>query len=391
VKIAVAFGPLCLAFRGSFDFDNLWSDPKGLTGSELGFVRIAQELKKLGHTVELFTVATQTEWNGMRVRPWSESGLDQYDAAVAINEPDLLKPMRAKLRVAECWLNDFTFCKPGFEKHVDLFTSCSAPHLAKVLTDPNWRHVNVTPQTPRGAFVWEPNPAKWIVNELGCDPVAPRAKVPGRVVHTSSPDRGLHWLLQAWPLVLAKVPHATLKIFYRLEPWLRGFDNVAYFPPIEPLRQRTLFIEECLRRFKARGGMGITVCDSVSREQIAIEMAEAEVVAYPTDTTAWSEGWSCSTTEACAARACPVICGADALGDIYRGACPIVEAPMKDHFEEYTELLIRALTDPAWRDQWNDKAQAFAAEHTWAGHAKRLEAAIIERLPKWEPIGLVGT
>lgn len=379
MRIAVLFGKLCLSFRGSFDFNNLRSDPRGLTGSELGFVRIAQEMKALGHTVEVFTVAEQTEWEGMRVRPWAESTADEYDAAIAINEPDLLRGMKAHLRIVEFWLNDVTFCGVDFDKHVDLFVSPSSAHLEQVMTNEKWRHVAVKPDAPRGTHLFTPDPAKWVVNYLGCDPHRYEGfeKIPGRVSWCSSPDRGLHWLLQEWPKIRRAVPHAELCIYYRLEPWLRGFDNTPYFPPIEALRARALFVEESLRRFQALGGLGVTVCDSVSRERIEREMAQTECLAYSCDTTVWSEGFSCSLLESCAARACPISTDCDAFPSVYGGTVPLVK---RGQWSEWSDLVIRALTDKQFRDETNERCAAFAAKNTWRGHAERLEREILSRL-----------
>jgi len=72
MKLALVFGAWSLTFRGEFTFVNLWDDPRGLTGSEYGFVRIAEELQKLGHEVDLFTKAAESEWQGMRVHPLEE-------------------------------------------------------------------------------------------------------------------------------------------------------------------------------------------------------------------------------------------------------------------------------------------------------------------------------
>lgn len=376
MNLALAFGPLCLSFKGSLDLANHRADPRGLTGSEIGFVRIAQEFKARGHAVDLYTRAEQSEWEGMPVRHWDEMPKREYDAVIAINEPDLLRGARAKLRVCSFWLNDVTFCQHGFEQHVDLFVSPSWSHRERALTDPEWRDVNVTPSTPRGTYTYEPDPSKWIAIGLGCDPKRYELgvqKVPGRVIYSSSPDRGLHLLLEAWPAIKRAVPHAHLRIFYRLEPWLRGFDNTPYFAPIEKLRHRALYIEEALRRM-SDPEWGIDVVGSVSREQIEREMAEAEVVAYPCDpVNSYTEGWSCSTLEACAARACPVISDADALGTIYDSHCPVVP---RGNWTEWRDTVIRALTDRDFREAWNDKAEEFAREHTWAHHVARLEAAI---------------
>lgn len=400
MRVAVLFGPLCLSFRGSFDFSTIRTDPRGLTGSEYGFVRIAECLREQGHDVTIYTRSTL--WDSeqplgyheilvgglrLRVLPLEALGSDgrEFDAAIAINEPDLLRNINAKVKVCEAWLNDWTFAKPDFERHVDLFVSPSHGHLEQVLTNPEWRTVGVNKATPKGGAVYIPDPAMWQVIELGCDPERydlNLPKVPGRVVYCSSPDRGLHLLLQEWPRIKRAVPHANLRIFYRLRPWIDGFTKVPYHPPIEGLRARALYIEEALRRMQGPE-WGIEVHDSVSREQIEREMTEAECLAYPCSTTRWSEGFSCTILEACAARACPVITNCDGLESVYRDHTVMaIREKSPDWPSNWGKGVIRVLTDPVFRDCLNAGASAFASKLTWRHHTERLERAILDRLQK---------
>ena len=380
MKIEVLFGRWSLSFRGSLDFASLWTDPRGLTGSELGCVRIAAELAAAGHDVTIRTVSSDREWGGCQIASIDDP-IGPCDAVVSINEPDLLRAApQGALRVTCFWLNDVSFCKAGFHEHVDLFCSPSAPHLEQIMTNPAWRRVEVSPERPEGREQYEPAPAKWCVVPLGCDPerFTGHEKIPGRVVHCSSPDRGFHWLAREWPAIKRAVPHATLHVFYRFDPWLRGFDKTPYFPAIEPLRQRANYAEECLKRFAERGGLGVTLRDSVSRETIEREMAQAECLAFPCDTTTWSEGFSCTVLEGCAARACPIITDCDALAGVYGAALPIVYRG-GDWQATFRERVIRALTDETWRDAVNDRAEAFASELTWRRTAERLLEEIERR------------
>jgi len=360
--IGVLFGGSCLQFRGDMAMENILDDPRGLTGSEYGAIRVAQELG-----AELFTAVSEpTEALGMKVTPIAQAADAHKDVWVAINEPDLLRGVTGGFRVCNFWLNGFTHCKAGFEKHVDLFVSPSPPHLRKVMED--WRDVEVYPDGPRGHY--EADPYKWMSILLGCDPerfLLPEhgPKVPGRVVYISSPDRGLHWLLQEWPAIKQAVPHAHLKIFYRLKPWIDGWDDTPYFPPIEPLRRRALYIAEAIRRLE---GYDVEVCDSVSRTRIEKELSEAEVLAYPCDTTSWSEGFSCSTLEACAAGAIPVITDCDALGEVYRNSGSVI-VPLGDIAKWRAAVIEQLLCRNTEREI---KCKAFAKETTWKKHAKKL-------------------
>ena len=331
MRIAVTYGPMCLQRTP----EQTWSDPR--TGSEIGWRRIVEGLQRLGHKV-------------------TRAAHGDERATISINEPDSLRGTSG-LRICCFWLNEFSFCKPGFDEHVDVYLSPSDAHREMAI----------------GAW-GAPKPEKWWTNYLGCDPelYGNVQKVSGRVVYCSSPDRGLHRVLEAWPRIKRAVPHATLHVFYRLEPWIRGFDETPYFPPIEKLRHRALWVERALRRMSGLG-WGITVHDSVDRATMAREMSRAEVLAHPCETTSWSEGFSCTVLEGCAAQACPIVSDCDALGEVY---APIDPFPVGD-WQGFADRMVRALTDAAWRGEMNAKARSLAERLTWKAHVERLNEVIL--------------
>ena len=385
MKLAILFGGICLSFRKTMDFAAIRQDPRGLTGSEFGAIRIAEECAKLGHETTLFTESSDTEWNGVKISKLSDGVPAGFDAVIAVNEPDLLRAVApGPFRLCAYWLNGTTHCQVGFDSFVDLYASPSSAHMHRMFTDPEWHRVAPIPSAPDGQETYVPREDKWIAVRLGCDPeryAADTPKISGRCIYSSSPDRGLHWLLQEWPAIKRAVPHATLHIFYRLEPWIRGFDTTPYFPPIEPNRARALYVQEALARL-SDPKWGITLRDSVSRETIEQEMAQAEVMAYPCDTLSWSEGFSCSLLEGCAARACPVTTDCDALGDVYGEALPLVRRNDRDTAEwvrEWRQTVITALQVQALRDGINEKARAFAERHTWRLVAETYIAEIEKR------------
>lgn len=336
MRIAVTYGPLCLQRSP----EETWIDPR--TGSEVGWRRIVDGLRELGHEV-----STMRE----PVRP--------PHATISINEPDSLRLYPSQLRICEFWLNGFSFCKEGFDDHVDVYLSPSEAHRQQAIG-------------PWGA----PDPSKWRVNALGCDNNPPGlGKVSGRVVYCSSPDRGLHRVLEAWPAIRRACPGATLHIFYNLNTWLRSFDETPYFPDIERNRNRALYIEEALRRLSGPE-WGITVRDQVSHDEMLREMAMAEVLAHPCETMSWSEGFSCTVLEGCAAEACPVISDCDALGEVYSVLEPV---PVGD-WDRWRSRVVRALTDSDFRNDMNKRARKLAEELTWTRHVKQLDSLLRERL-----------
>lgn len=332
-------------------FQQTWDDPR--TGSELAWVRIVAGLRALGHTVD-------PVWD----REWSEC-----DVSIAINDPRTLRTATG-LRICEFFLNEFSFCNnEPFDEYVQIYLSPSEAHRQKAIGD--W-----------GA----PKPEKWFTNYLGCDArghadagvvnqSANEGRVPGRCVYCSSPDRGLHRVLEAWPAIRRAAPTATLKIFYRLAPWLRQFDTTPYYPPIERNRGRALYIEEALARL-SDPKWGVTVLDSVSHEEVLREMAQAEVLLHPCDPLAWSEGFSCTVVDACSMGAVPVITDADALGEVYRELDPV----RLGQWEHWRHRVIEALTNPNELKHYQEKARVLAEELTWANHVKRLDEVIRGRI-----------
>lgn len=342
MRIDVSYPKMCLLPGRTFR--ETWEDPR--TGSEVAWRRIVEELTRLGHGV---AHVEHQDWH-------------RADVSISINDPRTLGAVKATgLHVCEFLLNEFSFCnEEPFDDYTDVYISPSEAHRRQAIG-------------PWGA----PDPSKWRTIELGCDPSASGglAQIPGRVVYCSSPDRGLHRVLEAWPAVLRSVPGASLHIFYRLEKWFRDFDSTPYYPPIEKLRHRALWCEEALRRMSGPE-WGITVRDSVSHDEVLREMAQAEVFLHPCDTTSWSEGFSVTTLEACASGACPVITDCDALGDIYSSLDPVPVG----QWQEWCDRVILALTNKQHRMDTVAKARALAERLTWAEHARKLDEVIRERI-----------
>lgn len=364
MRLALIFSPWLLAHRPTgIDFSQVFTDPRGTTGSEYGLARIAEELVKLGHEVEIFTRSPSESWRGMRIRPWEERNFvdRSYDTAISFNIPDDLRACGARFHATIFWLNNFSFCQPGFGRHCDLFVSPSNAHREMALS--SWK-------TLQDGSHYDARPEQWTWLPLGVDPekYGKEAKIPGRVIYCSSPDRGLHHLLAEWPAIKAAVPHASLHIFYRLMPWVEDMLKIPEsHEGMRENRRRAVLIAEGL---KATEGMDVTIRDAVSREQIQIEQDRAEVMAYPCDTMIWSEGWSCSTHEGCIAKACPIITDCDAFAEVYQGVVPMVSMKRENWRAEWRDLVVAALKDESFRADVNATAYEWAKTRTWENTAR---------------------
>lgn len=368
MKIAVLLGEFSVGSR-PLDFNNIWDSPRGLTGTDLSTVMISKELAKLGHEVYLFTIhsdpaAVLAPWEGVITCHYRDrfSVIDNtYDVVLSINEPDSIRGINTNA-FKICWefLNDFNFCIPGFDDVVDLWLSPSQMLLDYLV---NLKNLNKD---------------KWEVLPLGCDPSLYEDKrVPGRVIWTSSGDRGLHWLLQEWPKIKSAVPEATLKVFYHF-----GFDHLINLeanqaPHILEIAQRTRYIREAIKRLKH---LGVEHVGSVSRNQLAKEISEASVFAYTTDTVMYSEGFSVSTLENLAGFTVPIITDVDCLGSIYKDSgAVVIKSPIKNNINDFTNAIIKGLTDKQYADNVIDKCRIFAYKHSWNKLALKMQNVIERR------------
>ena len=345
MRIATILGAFSLGPR-PLDLATAYTSERGMTGTELGFVRVTEELRKRGHEVTPFMgdATTRPEWDG-------------FDACLNWNEPNLFIGCRSKRRVLYQMLNDFSFIRPGFDEWVDQYIGVCPKHTAYVAA-----------QCPK--------PEKWRTVGLGCDPeLYSDARVPGRVVYCSSPDRGLHWLLSVWPDIRKAVPEAHLRVFYHWShDGLLGIregdispQGVPYHQNIVEVAQRARYIKRAMAALKP---LGVEHVGSVSRERMAREWSEASVLAYPCDPVAFSEGFSVSILEAHASYTVPVITDADCLGEVYEGSgARIVASPVRDHLQRFTEEVVDALKTPGSVTT----TRTFAEQRTWAKTAEQLE------------------
>jgi len=372
-RIAFVYGPWASGSK-TFDFTDLLASSQGLTGSEVGCFYIAREMAKRGWHTTLYVPVRNTPdthiWDGVQIRPLTsfQSESSQHEVLYSWNDPDVFRGIsnEGTLRLENHQIADFRFCQPGWENLVDIFTSPSDSHM-------KW----MAPQTSC--------PEKWRMVPNGWDPdMFPQTKkVPGRVIYASSPDRGLHWLLQQWSKIRKKVPHATLRIFYNFDSWAENIGAVRYanpgVPDFKELHFRALYIKEAVRKL---ANHGVEHYKAVSRIRMAQEFGEAECLGYPCDPVRYTETFCVTALEGCATGAIPVLTNADALGDIFGGHAPVVKAPVFEHINEFTDMIVRALSDKPFQTEWREKGAAFAKVMTWANSAACLESVIQEGLEK---------
>jgi glycosyltransferase involved in cell wall biosynthesis len=369
MKLGFLFGPISAGTTSPqgprpFDFTRIEQDPRGLTGTDGSFLSYAKFMAARGHDVTLFCAENPqtTTWGKVKVRPFPERASidDTWDAALTWNEPAALDVVSPKVvRICDMQFNDFTYVKGPEYAWVDAFGPASTS-LGNRL-----KHMGPPAHIP------------WYTMYNGCDPTVYDAapKVPGRCIYTSSPDRGLHLVLDQWPRIREAVPYAELRVFYHsMAHWFQSIPGLISAPQ-ENLREhgrRAMFVRDRLSL------PGVIHIGSISRDQLALEYSEAKVLAYPCDPFQYTEGYGVAIIEGCASGAVPVISRADALPEIYEGACPMVDAPASHHGHEWADMVIKILKDEQEHKKWWDLGRERAKKYDYRVLCIELERIINE-------------
>jgi len=166
-----------------------------------------------------------------------------------------------------------------------------------------------------------------------------RAPVAGRVLYHTSPDRGLHRLLAAWPMIRAHVADATLHVVGDVNATIygAGTDRGIRAARAELLRNA---------RDTALAAGGVTFLGRVPRADLLRELSEASCFAFPASVAAACETFSISILE-CLTLGIPVVLApVDALGELWADGALLVEQPRNPAGEAmFLRRFARAVSD----------------------------------------------
>lgn len=388
LRVAVALGKLGSRVHGTLDARRPFDDEGAFaTGTVSGFWSIVWGLAELGYEIDAFADVKEeifcaehlgganvfkiATWEGWAAKEQPRSWGAGYDAYVSILESDLLDlAPKNKPRICVQWLNDFSYAKADPLAVVDLFVSPSVTHA-----DHMTRKVNI----PRGKISVVPlsnNPELF---------AATTERRPLSVAYASSPDRGLHHLLDMWPDVKKRVPGAELRVYYRIFPWL---DDILLEKSQHGSRhwKRADAVKKAFEKLGTNGENGLFVVGQLTTAKMAAELGRTEVLAYPCDPVQFTEGFSVTILDACAAGCIPIISGIDAFPELWTGAAKIISGRPGDPGarEEWIRtitgtLLAGAEEKASRRGAALERAKQFARKNVARRWDEVLRSAIAEK------------
>lgn len=362
-RMIIGFVTLGLEFNG----DTIKN--KGLGGSETAMICMAREFAKLGHRVAVFCQCDAPgNYDGVdyySVQNFAAiNALTKWDVMIASRWPEFLtKPIQAGLRVL--WLHDL------ITDQARLMTQTWQTDLAILLSD---YHIQNYTETTDGT---DPRKTKvpWLKDILwkssnGVDieminEIRERTpKVPGKVIFTSRPERGLDYLsIFILPELLKEFP--DLKLHY-----------CNYSLGNMQVPQSVKISHAAVAQQQKKYPHNMINAGHLTKEKLYEEMCSAELLLYPTN---FGE-ISCITAMEAQACGTPIISTNDfALSETVEngtGGWLIDGRPTDDTYAaKFIRKTLEMLRDKSLRDKMGKAGVDFVKRrgYTWAAVAKSWE------------------
>lgn len=292
------------------------TEGKTVGGGEEAAIRCATELKALGHDVVLHWYGRRGSWRGVEFYSPQDNMHSMlrsvnWDAVVSFSD----------LRALE-WAPKSAHGRRFFAQQLnDLWNlgDWSAVDCIISPSDNHGRHL--------AYWGWKNKPYAVVHN--GCDVEQYRATMengriggnvgemsrfwserPMDVGYWSSPDRGLHHLLRAWPEVTKAIPQARLHVFYEIDKYLSLVQHAA-----GEFGARAQELVPLLVR--AKQDKSVIFHGQVPRKKLAPIQLGCRVMCYPYDPSAYCEGFCGSVNQGIAAGCLVMTTPKDALPELY--------------------------------------------------------------------------
>jgi len=344
----------------------------GIGGSETCAVYVAREFAKRGYRSVVFSdcAGLEGEYDGVVYQDYRkfQDFISQNYAEIFVSSRIagvFGLPIRAGYKI--CWVHDIWLSQDQnaeiHKNRVDKFYVLSPWHL-----DFFSRHHRVGRE-------------KLHVTRDGVDLDRFREKPPrekGRLIYSSSPDRGLDTLLEVFPRIRAEIPEASLHVFYGFANWekaIRARNDQGQLAWMERLKG-------------ALQQPGVVYHDRVGQARLAQEFLKSELWAYPT----WFTETFCITAAEAMAAGLPIITTDLAALSTTVGDTGILlpgDCRSKEYKDRFVAECVLMLKDPDRWKEYSERSLARVKEFSWSTFADEWLQAIEQDKKRKSPGKLV--
>jgi GT2 family glycosyltransferase len=327
----------------------------GIGGSETCAGRLAQTAAAMGHSVTMYGAHERKEQDGVQLMPWDsfipeEEYFDLFIASRNINcIDDRLKAKKILVWVHDIWLLSGKNISDYHLNRVDKFVCLSPWHVDFFAS----HH-----QIPKDKIIIIPN---GVNTELFETPDLMKKEY-GKLVYSSSPDRGLDNLIYCMVFAKDKVPELHLDVYY-------GFHNYESAVRSRNNEHEVRRLNELKETIEKHSNF-VTMHGRISQPDLAKVWSKAYGWVFPTH---FTETY-CITAKEAQLSATPIICSNVAalqttvgeFGHIVKhdpysleGRLEFVDQIIKLHHDKdyWMDLSRKSLsgsTKISWQDRWND-------------------------------------
>lgn len=334
---------------------------KGLGGRETALVQLAEQWASTGHEVMNF-VRTEEPYRTLYPSGGRSSYVDvdifgdvvinfPVDVIVSWEESRLFKYPKvrdaARLTVIEmqvAHLDTTEECDAG----TDVYAALS-PWASEFLGNQGHIKAEKIVVLPNGIDVGRYSAFQPAYN-------SPK-NTPLEFFYSSSPDRGLHHLLNLWPRLRAKYPDSLLHVCYGVEHWTT---NVRWSHNMQA--ETALDVEEGLKQD------GVVYHGKIGQTELAELQQRCDLLLYPCDPMQPTETGCITIIEAGAAGVPVVTTNADCLGSEFGMTTMQIELPFSE--DAYLEAIDQVLSDKGLYYRLQQHNYWLAMERSWANIAE---------------------
>lgn len=355
-KVAIVSGP-CFE---RWDFNS--PETTGVGGSETAIIEMSRQLANKNYDITVFgdfpidkfTDLTPSNVIGYKhFDLWPQSAKDEsYDIVVAFRNLDCLNvPYRAKLTIA--WLQDTAASHNPNRPYL-----LNKPDHYFVLTHWHLQCIHNAHRIPKH---------KLFLTSNGVNPERFKAsvdKIPGSVFYSSSPDRGLHLLMNAAEDIVKEVPNFKINVCY-------GFETIDAIMEQRGSKEQKELVKAIKDNLNAPY---IKYHGRLNQLALAEVQKSSEAWFYP----ASFDETSCITGMEAGMAECAILTHPRA-GLLQTVGGNGIMATSRDQF---VSEAVRLLTDSDYRKFWQDRAYSGMKDYTWENVANQWDGFFKERLGK---------